>query len=124
MKLLLTRYVITVLIIITVPLPLFLSCLPLLAPLAASTVSLCEFLCLQAHRETDLFFAAFGVDLAQTHQDLFHFRRTAFYSQLKSKVGNILAKATALRINLNIHGGPIASPHTLKPLSPYPLPSP
>jgi hypothetical protein len=120
MKLLLTRYLITVLIIITVPLPLFLSCLPLLAPLAASTVSLCEFLC---------FFAAFGVDLAQTHQDLFHFRRTAFYSQLKSKVGNILAKATALRINLNIHGGPIASrshthPSHSQPLDPYPLPSP
>jgi hypothetical protein len=30
-------------------------------------------------------------------------------SQLKSKVGNILAKAAALRINLNIDGAPIAS---------------
>jgi hypothetical protein len=28
---------------------------------------------------------------------------------VKSKVGNILAKATALRINLNIDGAPIAS---------------
>jgi hypothetical protein len=29
--------------------------------------------------------------------------------QFKAKVGNILAKATALRINLNIDGTPIAS---------------
>jgi hypothetical protein len=33
----------------------------------------------------------------------------AFFSQLKSKVGNILAKATALRINLYIDGAPIGS---------------
>ena len=44
-------------------------------------------------------FAASGVELTQTHLDLFYFRRAAFYSQLKSKVGNILAKATALHIN-------------------------
>ncbi len=31
-----------------------------------------------------------------------------FTSQLKSKVGNILAKATTLRINLNIDDAPIA----------------
>jgi hypothetical protein len=43
MKLLLTRYVTSVLIIITVPLTLFLSCLLLLPPLAAFTVSLGEF---------------------------------------------------------------------------------
>ena len=51
----------------------------------------------------------------------------AFYSQLKSKVGNILAKATALRINLNIDGAPIAShvhTPTHKPVASYPLPSP
>jgi hypothetical protein len=30
---------------------------------------------------------------------LFHFRRTAFFSYLKSKVGSTLAKAAALRIN-------------------------
>ena len=65
----------------------------------------CEFvriLFLQAHRETDRFFAASGVQLAQSNQ--FHYRRAAFYSQLKSKVGNILAKAAALRIHLNIDG--------------------
>ena len=45
----------------------------------------------------------------QHNQDQFRFRRAAFYSQLKSKVGNILAKATALPINLNTDGAPIAS---------------
>ena len=68
-----------------------------------------EFVCLlflQTHRETDRFLAASGVQLAQTN---FHFRRTTFSSQLKSKVGHILAKAAALRIMLNIDGAPIAS---------------
>jgi hypothetical protein len=40
---------------------------------------------------------------------LFHFRRTAFSSQLKSKVGSTLAKAAALRINLDLDGAPITS---------------
>jgi hypothetical protein len=51
------------------------------------------------------------------------FRRAAFYSQLKSKVGSIRAKATVLRINLDIDGAPIAShkhthPRTLSNISP------
>ena len=60
----------------------------------------------------NLFFAASGIELAETNLDFFHYIRAAFYSQLKSKsskVGNILAKATSLRINLNIDGPPIAS---------------
>jgi hypothetical protein len=64
---------------------------------------------LQALRETDRFFEASGVQLAKPTSGLFHFRRAAFSSQLKAKVGNILAKAAALRINLNIDGTPIAS---------------
>jgi hypothetical protein len=39
----------------------------------------------------------------------FHYRRAAFSSMLKSRVGNILAKASAIRINLNTDGSPIAS---------------
>ena len=64
---------------------------------------------LTAHREFVRFFAASGVEHAQHNQDQFHFHRTAFHSQLKSKVGNILAKTTALRINLNIDDAPISS---------------
>jgi hypothetical protein len=72
----------------------------------------------QAHRETDRFLAASGVQLAQS---TFHHRGEAFSSQLKSRVGNIIFKAAALRINLNVDGAPIASrshsPFTLKPLA-------
>ena len=50
--------------------------------------------------------------LCQHHQDFFRFHRAAFYSQLKSKVVNILVKTTTLRINLH------------KLLVFYPLPSP
>ncbi len=41
--------------------------------------------------------------------DQFHFRHSAFVSMIKSRVGNILVKASALRINLNLDGAPIAS---------------
>ena len=61
---------------------------------------------LQAHRETDRFLTASGFQLVQTN---FHFLRTVFSSQFKSKVGNILDKVASLRINLNIDGAPIAS---------------
>ncbi len=60
-----------------------------------------EFVCLlflQDHRETDRFFAASGVQLAQSTSGQFHYRRAAFPSQLKSKVGDILVKTAALRI--------------------------
>ncbi len=39
----------------------------------------------------------------------FHYRRAAFSSQLKSKVGSTLAKAAALRVNLNLDVSPITS---------------
>ena len=71
----------------------------------------CEFVrlyFLHAHRETDRFLAASGVQLTQSSTQ-HHYRRVAFSSQLKSKVGHILAKAATLRINLNIDGAPIAS---------------
>jgi hypothetical protein len=68
-----------------------------------------RILFLQAHRETDRFFAASGVLSAQSDHGFFHYRRAAFSSMLKSRVGNILAKAAALRVNLNLDGAPIAS---------------
>ena len=50
---------------------------------------------LQTHRETDRFFAVSEFQLAQTDRDQFHYRRAAFSSHLKAKVGNILAKTAA-----------------------------
>ena len=68
-----------------------------------------RLLFLQSHRETDRFFAASGVQLAQSTSGFFHFRRAAFSSMLKSRVGNIIAKASVLRVNLNLDGTTIAS---------------
>ena len=69
-----------------------------------------RLLFLQAHRETDRFFAASGVQSAQSNMGgFFHFRRAAFSSMLKSRVGNIMTKASALRVNLNLDGSPITS---------------
>ena len=68
-----------------------------------------RLLFLQPHRETDHFFSSSGVQLAEPNSGLFHFRRAAFSAQLKAKVGSTLAKAAALRINLNIDGVPITS---------------
>ena len=68
-----------------------------------------RLLFLQAHRETDRFFAASGVQIAQFTSDQFHCRHATFAQQVRSKVDLALAKAAALRINLNIDGAPIAS---------------
>ena len=68
-----------------------------------------RLLFLQAHRETDRFFVASGVQPAQTQRGMFHFRRAAFSSGINSKVGLALTKAAALRINLNLDGTPIVS---------------
>jgi hypothetical protein len=68
-----------------------------------------RLLFLQVHRETDRFFAASGVQLAQPSSAIFYFRRAAFSVLLKAKVGSTLAKAAALRIYLNIDGAPITS---------------
>ena len=112
----------TALIVITVP-------LNSISSLANSfTVSLCAF-CFCRLVGKDRFGAASGVEHAQHNVDQLRFRRAAFYSQLKSKVGNILAEATALRINLNIDGAPIASrtpthPSHSQALASSPLPSP
>ena len=67
-----------------------------------------RLLFLQAHRETEDYFAFMGTP-AQPDQDQFRFRRAAFYSSLKSKVGLIAAKAAALRVNMNTDSCLIAS---------------
>jgi hypothetical protein len=69
-----------------------------------------RILFLQVHRETDRFFAASGVLLAQTHPGgQFTFLRAAFLTQLQRKVGLALAEATTLRININLDVAPITS---------------
>ena len=69
-----------------------------------------RLLFLQVHGETDRLFAASGVQPAQsTTGGLFHFKRVAFSSQLRSKVGSILTKVAVLRVNLNVDGAPITS---------------
>jgi hypothetical protein len=68
-----------------------------------------RILFLQAHRETNRFFAASGVMSAQSDRRFFHYHPAAFSSMLKSRVGNMLTKASVLRINLNTDGSSIAS---------------
>jgi hypothetical protein len=68
-----------------------------------------------SHRETDRFFAASGVQLAQTDRVTFHFRRAAFSDQLQRKVGLTLVKSTALRITLNLDGVTIISNSHIHP---------
>jgi hypothetical protein len=103
------KYDNTSLTIIIVPLTLSPLCLLFLVRLGVYIVNFVRLLFLQAHRETDRFFAASGFQLAQSTSGQFHYRRSSFSSQIKSKVGNILAKAAALCITLNIDGAPIAS---------------
>jgi hypothetical protein len=70
-----------------------------------------RILFLQVHRETDLFFAASGVQSsAQSNMgSFFHFLRAAFSSILKSRVSSILVKTVVLRINRNLDAATITS---------------
>ncbi len=70
-----------------------------------------RLLFLMSHRETDRFFAASGVQSAQSNLGgtYFHFRLTVVLNQLKSKCGLLLAKAADLRVTLNLDGAPIVS---------------
>ena len=71
-----------------------------------------EFVCLlfsQTHRETDRFFTVSTVQITQHDRGLFHFHRTVFSSQVKSKMDNPLQNPATLRVNLNLDGTPITS---------------
>ena len=110
MRLPLIKYGNIALTVITIPLAQSPLCLLLLVRLGVYTVNLCAFYFYKLiGKETGRFFAASGVQLAQPTSGLFHFRRAAFSSQLQAKVGITLAKAAALRVNLNIDGAPITS---------------
>jgi hypothetical protein len=70
-----------------------------------------RLLFLQAHRETTAHFNATGLPPQHNRSDnAFRFKRAAFYMGLKSKVGLVTAKASALRINLNIQGCSVVAP--------------
>ena len=111
MKMLLTRSENIVLTITIILLTLSRLCRLLLVPQADSIVNLLDFYSYRLIGKLTAFFAASGVQSAQSNlgSSYFHFRRAALSSMLKSKCGLILAKAAALRINLNLDGAPITS---------------
>ena len=86
----------------------------LLAIMTNSSRMHCDFLrllFLQAHPETTAHFNVTGLPSQQNRSDnAFQFKRVAFYTGLKSKVGLVAATATALRINLNIQGFSVVAP--------------
>ena len=47
--------------------------------------------------------------MQHTSGGIFTFKRAAFLTQLKTKVGSSLGKTAAMRVNLNIDGAPITS---------------
>jgi len=72
------------------------------SPISPQNTLNAEFLGLlfyHAHRESEEFFHLTG-QLAQPNQGYVFSKRAAFFNGLKSKVGHIMAKATALRVNL------------------------
>ena len=67
-------------------------------------MSCCCFytLFLHAHRETTRFFEIFDNRHAQPHTPRFTYNRAAFFNTLKSKTGLMVARAAALRTNINL----------------------
>jgi hypothetical protein len=109
MKMSLTRLENIALTMITIPLTLSPLSLLLVVRPGDDMVTLCTFYFTTSSENCDRFFTVSGVQLAQSNCVQFHFRRAAFSSQLKSKCGNILAKAAALRIIWNIDGASVES---------------
>ena len=69
-----------------------------------------RLLFLQTHRETDRFFPVSGVHPVQhTSGGLCTFKCGVFLPQFESKIVSTLAKAAAMRVNLNVDGAPITS---------------
>jgi hypothetical protein len=72
-------------------------------------VNLSEFYSYRLIGKLTVFFESSGVLSVQSDRGFFHYLLTAFSSMFKSRSGNILSKAAALHINLNLDGEPIAS---------------
>jgi hypothetical protein len=113
MRLSLTKYEHTAQNIIIAPLTLSPLCLLLLVRLGVYTVNLCAFYFYKLIGKLTAFLQLQEFSLRNLPVDSStSAARRSPHSQIKFKVGNILAKAAALRIVLNI-GAPIASkPHT------------
>ena len=62
---------------------------------------------LHANRETTRFLEIMDDEHAQPHTSRFTNRRAAFSNTLKSKTGLMVARAAALRVNINIDGRPL-----------------
>ena len=90
-------------------LPLYHLCLLLLVRLGGYIVDLSDFYSYRLIRKLTAFLQLQEFQLAQQDRGQFHYLRAAFLQQLKSRVGLVLTKAAALRINLNIDGAPITS---------------
>ena len=84
-------------------------CLLLLVRLGGYIVNLSDFYSYRIIGKLTAFFTASGVSSAQSPRGFFHYLRAAFFSNLKSKTGSLLAKAAVLRITLNLDGVPITS---------------
>jgi hypothetical protein len=77
----------------------------LLLPRAQLCIRYCS------NKHTHIFLTLLGMPSQQTRSDnTFRFKHTAFYMGLKSRVGLVAAKASALRINLNIQGCSVVAP--------------
>ena len=64
-----------------------------------------------AHRESEKFFRITG-QLAQPSQDYVFSKRAAFFNGLKKKVGHIMSRAAALRVNLDLQPSAPSLPRT------------
>ena len=104
MRLPLIKYGNIALTIIVILLVLSPSCLLLIVRLGGYTVNLSDLYSYRIIGKLTTFFTDSGVQLAQSDRGYFHFLRLVFSSLLKSRVGNILDKSTALRITLNLDG--------------------
>ena len=60
--------------------------------------------------------------LAQPNPDAVHSKRAAFFNSLKSKIGHIVAKASAMRVNLNLSPAIPSPPRPRPNTSHAPLP--
>ena len=77
-----------------------------------------RLLFLETHRETDRFFPVSGVQPPEhTSGGIYTFKGETFLTQFKPKVSSSLAKAAAIRVNLNIDGAPITSRSHTHPLN-------